>query len=168
MNKEPLKKISSKKEFFDVCDEIAVHKIGLATAIAERDRLVQEVLDKYDHSIQSMLDTIKQRQKLAEGWATKNKQLILHGESRSGLTALSVFAFRTGQPTIKPKGRLRIADIVKDLLAAGKRSLVRVKTDLDKDAAARLTDDELDEIGLKRVQVERFSVEPRNSEKEEV
>lgn len=164
----PVKNITSTDEFLMVCDEVAVHKVSLASAIAERDSKVQEILDIYDHTIKATMDTIKRRQKLAETWAKKNRKQILTGNSKRGLSPLSVYGFRTGQPTIKPKGKLRIADIVKDLIDTGKQSLVRTKQDLDKEAAGRLTDEQLDEIGLRRVQLERFIVEPRNNEKEEL
>jgi len=60
-----------------------------------------------------------------------------------------------------------MADVVKDLLAAGRRSLLNEKVDLDKNACARLSDEELAQIGLRRAQTERFHIEPKKSEKDD-
>ena len=126
----PIKKITTRDEFLAVCDEVAVHKINYASIVAERDEKIQEVLDTYDHTITATMDTIKRRQKLAEAWAKANRKEILEQDAKSGLSPLSIYAFRTGQPTIKPKGRLKLQDIVKDLIAVASLAAAMIKLDL--------------------------------------
>lgn len=158
--------VANKEEFLAMCDEVAVHEINLQKAIAERDEKLQEVHDTYDHVIEATRATIKTRKGLAAKWAGDHRREILLGDSRSGLSPLSIFSFRMGQPTIKPKGKRKLGDIVADLVAAQRDSLLKRKVELDKNAAARLDDQELSKIGLRRVQTERFHIEPRKGEDE--
>jgi len=156
--------LKTDQDFYAACDEIAVHKTALDAAEAERNKRVQAVMDRFEHTIEETKATIKALEKTAETYAKKHRKSLLPGDRKSATTPLAIFGFSKGKPAIKPIGKRTLVDVVTDLVAQGRRSLLRDKTELDKDAAARLTDEELAEVGLRRAQPERFHVEPRKAE----
>lgn len=143
--------------------------------IAKRDAKIAAITADYASEIEEHGEAIENNLTLLEQWADANAAEF--GDARSVVIGGARLGFRTGNPAVKPVGKLTFKAIVAALQKLGgdlEKKYLKVKTDLDKEAAlatARLlesTDEavraqaeaELEQVGVEIVQGETFYLDP--------
>lgn len=154
---------TSHAEFESALDQIAAAQVNLRTLEAYRDRDLQAVRDRHAPAIDAVAEFLKRQIVLAEKYAETHRDEVLPGKLKSAETALAVFGFRKGNPTLKPLNKRWTWDSVLEAVKARfKGRFIRTKEELDKDAIkAQLDDEQLAAIGCRIDQADDFFVEAK-------
>ena len=160
---------SNRAEFDDALDQIAQIQVAIRKAEAERDRAIQQVRDTFEPKIQGFSERVRGLALLAEKFAESHRGELLPPDRKSGETALAVYGFRTGNPTLKLLSKRWNWEGV---LEAVKRHFpgrfVRTTEAVEKDSLkAQLTDEQLATVGLRVDQAETFYVEAKEQPSEQ-
>lgn len=125
---------------------------------------------EYEDRAAPHLAGIKDRQAILETWAALHKDE--QPGRRSWVFPRAIIGWRKAGPTVKTKSRVKIVDVVARLLQVpwGKTYLRQADPQLDKDALLRdrdqLTRDQLDSLGIKFDDPDKFYVDPPNEKAE--
>lgn len=154
----------TRSDFELALDQIAAAQVNLRALEAKRDAAIQAVRDQHGPGIDSVADFIKTKIVLAEKYAEQHRSEILASGRKSAETALAVYGFRLGNPTLKTLNKRWTWDAVLDAVKARfKGRFVRTKEEVDKDALkAQLDDEQLASVGCRVEQREDFFVEAKD------
>lgn len=151
-------------EFDAAIDSIATLQVRLRILEGKRDKALQHVRDDYGPAIDSVTDELKTLVVLAEKFAETHRDEVCPPGRKSNESALAVFGFRLGNPTLKPLNkRWTWASVLDAVRAKFKGRFVRTKEELDKEALkAQLDDAQLATVGCRIEQREDFFVEAKD------
>ncbi len=158
-----------------IVSETVAAQIDREKRIAKRDGELQAINEKHAPQIEALSEEIDANLALIEQWADAHS--ASWGDARSISVLGHRIGFRTGNPAVKPNGKLTFKTIVAAIAKAGgdlAKKFLKVKTDLCKEtvlATARLLESpdeptraaaqaELDAIGCHIEQAESFYLEP--------
>lgn len=119
--------------------EIVAAQIAREKLIAARDLELERVGAKHNPDIDSITANIELNFELLEDWAENN------GQEFVGAKSMTInghrFGWRTGNPTVKARGKLSLKTILARLIEAGgtiRAQFVREKSELNKEAILEL------------------------------
>lgn len=155
--------------------ETVTAQIQREKLIAKRDEELQRINEKHAPGIEALSEEIDSNLGILEQWADAHS--AEWGTARSISVCGHRIGFRTGNPAVKPNGKLTFKAIVSMLAKAGgdlAKKFLKVKTDLCKEtvlatarqlesadeATALAAQAELDAIGCHIEQAEAFYLEP--------
>ncbi len=159
---KPESDILSKTEFEAVLDEIATLQIERDKLTVKRDKKLLELREAFDPEINTLNEKMQSRLLRADRFATIHRE-SLFGKLKSSATALTVFGFRLGNPTLKLLNKKWSWETVLETLKARSLTQFVISTEKpDKDSLkAQLNDEELAAVGCRIDQAESFFVEPK-------
>jgi phage host-nuclease inhibitor protein Gam len=160
---KPAADIASATEFNAVLDGIANDQLLRDALVLDRDQELLKIRDEFDPQINQVNERMNAALLRAERYAMTHRE-SLFGKLKSAASALTVFGFRLGNPTLKLLNRKWNWEQVLDALKSqvGGKQFIIVKEAPDKDAMkAKLRDDELAAVGCRVEQGEVFFVEPK-------
>ena len=165
---KPEPDIATRAEFETVLDSIAQDQIHRDALVLERDAQIQTVREEFDVAIELHNSRMAAAVTRAERYAVIHRELIF-GKLKSAATALTLFGFRTGNPTLVLLNRnWTWTAVLEAIKARCLLHLVVTKESVDKDAVKLQLDDATRAaIGTKIEQVETFFVEPKREEAQE-
>lgn len=102
MGSTKIKSIETRAKFDEAVDTVAKLQVAIAALKADRDRELQAVDEKYKGSLDALQDKRDLQLKLAEEYASENREELFPRGLKSVETTLATFGFRIGQPTLKP------------------------------------------------------------------
>ena len=160
--------IASPAEFFRVLDQIAQDQLAREQALLDLETEINQVRERYEPVTKTLGDRLSAAVLRAEKYATIHRE-TLFGKTKSASTALTLFGFRLGQPTLKLlNSKWKWETVIAALKANKLDQFVVVKETPDKDGMkANLSDDQLALVGTRIDQTESFFVEPKREEKQE-
>ena len=158
-----------------VVNETVAAQIDREKRTAKRDAEIQEITEKHSPKIDALSAEIENNMVILEQWADAHS--ATWGDARSIVVGGNRLGFRTGNPAVKPVGKLTFKAIIASIAKAGgdlAKKFLKQKTDLCKEtilATARQlesTDEatriaaqaELDAIGCHIEQAETFYLDP--------
>lgn len=155
--------LSSRIEFDRCIDDLARTTVALRRLEARRDEKIQAVRAEWEPSVREATARVESLTLLVEKYAEEHRSELLPGKIKSGETALAIFGFRLGQPTLKLLGRSWNWEKVMDALSArGLTTFIRTKREPDKEGMKQhLTAEQLATVGCHVDQAETFFVEPK-------
>jgi len=161
--------LSSRLEFERCIDDLARTTVALRRLEARRDEQLQKVRTDYDPAVSEAAARVASLTLIAEKYAEEHRAELLPGKEKSAQTALAIFGFRLGPPTLKLLSRQWSWEKVLEALKERKlTALIRVKHEPDKDAMkAQLDAGQLAAVGCRSVQDDAFFVEPKEQPSEE-
>lgn len=161
--------LTSRIEFTRCIDDLARTTVALRKLEARRDEQIQKTRAEWEPSVREAAARVEALTLLVEKYAEEHRSEVLPGKEKSAQTALAVFGFRLGQPTLKLLSRQWTWEKVMDALQArGLASLIRLKREPDKEGMkAQLTSEQLFAVGTHVDQAETFFVEPKEQPTEE-
>lgn len=157
--------LQSLAAFREAVDEVATLQLGINIHTAKRDKKIQAIRDEADPKIAEYTARRDALLAAAESYAETHREELLPPDRKSSDTALAVFGWRVGNPTLKPlNARWNFARILERCRELGRTQFIAIKETLDKDRIKSdlQTDAELAEIGCRIEQVEGFYVEPKD------
>jgi phage host-nuclease inhibitor protein Gam len=158
--------ITSKMEFEQTLDLIAEYQLKRDAMVVDRDAEILAAREKFGPQIETIEDRMKALVLSAEKYATIHRE-TLFGKLKSAATALTVYGFRTGNPTLKLLNKKWSWETVLEALKAtawGRQFLV-TKESVDKDVLKAQADDvQLATVGCRVEQTEAFFVEPKRDQ----
>lgn len=165
IKKSKLSAIETNDHLHATVDEIARIEVVIRQRCAKRDAAIQLVRIEHDTQIEEDKSRRDALMKLAATYASVNRASLFATGFKSAASALAIFGFRKGNPTIKTLNSKWTLDKV----LAGLRELgkyIRTVEEIDKQAIhdAGLTDAQLAEIGIRIDSGERFYVESKSEE----
>lgn len=160
--------LRTRAEFDTSIDQLARLTVELRAATAERDEKLQLVRAKYDAPCADLTAQIDALALAVEKYAEEHREELLPGKAKSAETALAVFGFRLGQPTLKTLNKAWTWDrVLEELGARGLSRFIRTKKEPDKDAIKQhLPAEQLAAVGCRIDQAETFFVEPKEQHAE--
>lgn len=154
--------IESSAKLLETIDDIARLEVSIRAKEAKRDHAIQTVRIEHDVQIEDDKKRLKSLMTLASNFAAANRDTLFAAGMKSAASALARFGFRSGNPTLKVLNNKWTMD---DVLVAVKKlgKFFRTVEELDKESihAAKLSDAELAQIGLRLDSGERFFVESK-------
>jgi len=149
---------------FDVAvDKIATLQVALRILEGKRDKDIQRARDAHAEQIESTSAELKGLAVLAEKYADEHRGEICPPGRKSNESALAVFGFRLGNPTLKTLNkRWTWESVIEAVRSRFAGRFIRTKEELDKDALkAQLTDEQLASVGCRIEQREDFFIEAK-------
>ena len=134
---------------------------------AQLDAELTRIRERYAPALDSENALCDEAAEQIASWAELNKEAF--GEKRSMVLTHGTIGWRLGNPAVRLRARVR-AEAALDRVRAAAPEFIRRTEELDKQAilaayAARgLPDAELEPLGLRITQTERFFVEPKSEE----
>lgn len=155
--------LRSRAEFDQTIDQLARLTVALRQAEAARDEQLQAVRALHDGPCADLKTEIERLALAAEKYAEGHRDDLLPGKAKSAETALAIFGWRLGQPTLKTLNKAWTWDrVLEELGARGLSRFIRTKREPDKDALkVHLQPEELAAVGCRIDQAETFFVEPK-------
>ena len=155
--------LRSRAEFDHAIDTLARLTVQLRRAEAVRDEKIQLVRTHFDPACAEQLAQIDGLALAVEKYAEEHREELLPGKAKSAETALAVFGFRLGQPTLKTLNKAWTWDrVLEELGARGLARFIRTNREPDKEALKQhLPPEELAAVGCRVDQAETFFVEPK-------
>ena len=106
--------------------------------------------------------------KLLKEWAAAHREDVF-ADRKTLQLAHGEIGFRLGQPRVAPRSRVTWASVLERIERLGRGEYVRIKREVDKDALLADREQleasgELEQMGLKTAQTERFFAEPKQEE----
>lgn len=153
----------NREELERLVGDYAIQEIAIAQLTAELDERLLAVRAEYEQRLGARAE---QRDALGEAigaWGEMNKAAF--GEKRSLELMHGTIGWRLGKPTVKLRPRVRAEDAVSLCKSTENSDLIRIKAELDKEqilnryAGNKITDEQLEAIGVKIEQTERFFVD---------
>lgn len=158
-----------------IVNETVSAQIEREKRTAKRDAELQEITEKHSPKIDALTAEIENNMVLLEQWADAHSSTW--GDARSISVAGHRLGFRTGNPAVKPNGKLTFKAIIAAVAKMGgdlAAKFLKVKTDLCKEtvlSTARQLESadettraaaqaELDAIGCHIEQAETFYLDP--------
>lgn len=155
--------------------ETCAAQIAREKLIAKRDAKIATITAEYAEEIDGHSETIDTNLVLLEQWLDANDGEL--GDARSTVIGGARLGFRTGNPAVKPTGKLTLKAVIAGLKKLGgdlAKKYLREKTELAKEtvlATARLCESadakvaadaaaELEQIGVEVQQGETFYLDP--------
>jgi len=165
---KPAPDITTATEFAAVLDTIAQDQLAREQALLDMESEINIVRERYEPVTRTLGDRISSAVLRAEKFATVNRE-SLFGKLKSASTALTLYGFRLGQPTLKLLNKKWSWEtVIAALKANDLAQFVVTKETPDKDGMkAQLSDEQLACVGTRIDQVESFFVEPKREEKSE-
>lgn len=150
-------------EFSAALDEIATLQVKLRILEAKRDKAIQLARDAHAKDIDAVSAQLKSTLALAEKFAESHRDEILPPGKKSSETALAIYGFRLGNPTLKPLNkRWTWGTILGAVRTRFQGRFIRTKEELDKDALkAQLSDEQLASVGCRIEQSEDFFIDAK-------
>lgn len=155
-------------------DDVEQMMAAYATADAARRKItaqldaeITRLREKYAPALDRENERCDEAEEQIASWAELNKEAF--GEKRSMVLTHGTIGWRLGNPAVKLRARVR-AEAALERVRANAPEFIRRTEELDKQAilaayAARgLTDAQLEPLGLRITQTERFFVEPKTEE----
>lgn len=162
--KDKLPAIVNNDQLLVTIDDIARLEVSIRALEAKRDAAIQLVRTEHDERIEQDKARLKNLMTLASAYAGANR-LSLFGNAKSAVSALARFGFRSGNPTLKPLNKKWSMDsVLEKLKQLGKYTRQVIEMDKEAIHAAKLTDVELAELGLRIDSGEKFFVESKADE----
>lgn len=162
--KEKLPAIVTKEQLLATIDDIARLEVSIRALEAKRDAAIQLVRTEHDERIEQDKARLKNLMQLAGTYSASNRQ-SLFGTAKSAASALARFGFRSGNPTLKPLNKKwTMESVLEKLKQLGKYTRQVIEMDKEAIHAAKLTDVELAELGLRIDSGEKFFVESKAEE----
>lgn len=152
--------IKTRPQFEIVLDRTVVLLNEREAQRAARAEAVQAVEARFQATLKDLDAQIDTGLQALETFTRDHEPELLPGQSRSTILGIAKFGFRTGQPTVKPKRKWTWERVMESIRTSDRTDLIRVKEEPDKEALRALPEEELDALGLRLEQVERFFVEP--------
>jgi phage host-nuclease inhibitor protein Gam len=155
--------LRTRAEFDSTIDQLARLTVALRAIEAERDAKLQAVREKHDAPCAELAAEISALALAAEKFAEEHRDELFPGKAKSAETALALFGFRLGQPTLKTLSKAWTWERVLEALdAAGLTHFIRTKREPDKEGLKQhLPPDQLAAVGCRIDQAEAFFVEPK-------
>jgi phage host-nuclease inhibitor protein Gam len=142
------------REIGDLQHDINAYQEGLREDVDELKNAAAQV-------IKPMQDKIKQKTASLEAFATANRKGYF-GKAQSRILNFGLIGWRRSTKISIAKNTL---EKIKEVFSPAKaKSLVRTKEEVDKQALAKLTDEQLASVGAKRKGKEAFFAEPALAE----
>lgn len=153
-------------EFEAALDDVVAMTTEQRKMEVDRDAEIQSVQEAYNDDILDIKKKIKGLMAQAEKYALSHRIEVLPAGKKSAETALCIFGFRVGNPTLALLNRKWSWDeVVNALMSAGLDRYIVTKKTPDKDGLkAKLDDNELAAIGCRVKQSEAFWVEPKTED----
>lgn len=152
--------ITSQEEFINTLDQIARLGVKLDTLQATKETAVQKVLTEHDPEIKKVSGDIDQLTKRAEQWASPRRDELFSKGKKSASTALTIYGYRLGNPSLKPAKGWTWDKVVKLLQDTHRKAYLVTKTTPDKEAIRlHVKPHKLAKLGLEIKQEETFYVE---------
>ena len=156
--------IKSRIEFDVTIDELARATVKLREAQAKRDEQIQSIRDMYAPACNVFAEQVQGLALAAEKYAEEHRDELFVGKVKSAETALAVFGFRLGQPTLKTLSKAWTWErVLEALIERGLKRFVRTKQEPDKEALKQhMSAEELAGVGCRIDQTETFFIEPKD------
>lgn len=152
--------ITSQEEFINTLDQIARLGVKLDTLQATKETAVQKVLTEHDPEIKKVSGDIDQLTKRAEQWASPRRDELFSKGKKSASTALTIYGYRLGNPSLKPAKGWTWDKVVKLLQDTHRKAYLVTKMTPDKEAIRlHVKLHKLAKLGLEIKQEETFYVE---------
>lgn len=152
--------ITSQEEFINTLDQIARLGVKLDTLQATKETAVQKVLTEHDPEIKKVSGDIDQLTKRAEQWASPRRDELFSKGKKSASTALTIYGYRLGNPSLKPAKGWTWDKVVKLLQDTHRKAYLVTKMTPDKEAIRlHVKPHKLAKLGLEIKQEETFYVE---------
>ena len=145
----------------------ALQRIGelrreIVAASAEATGKIDELKAQLIEDLTPFLDSIERNQAALEAWAAANKELFK--DPRSIELNWGRIGFRWSRWKIVTLGKLKTETIIEKIRAAKLPQLIRVKEEIDKEAALNYSKEDLAKCGLKKKQTDEFFYEVKEIE----
>ena len=147
--------------------QVAASDAATRKVTAQMDAEITRIREKYAAILDRENERCDEAEEQIASWAELNKEAF--GEKRSMVLTHGTIGWRLGNPAVKLRARVR-AEAALERVRANAPEFIRRTEELDKQAilaayAARgLTDAQLEPLGLRITQTERFFVEPKTEE----
>lgn len=161
---------SHRSEFDAAVDQIATLQVKLRILEAKRDKDIQRARDAHGAAIDEVATQLKATLSLAERYAVDHRDEIVPPGRKSSESALAVFGFRLGNPTLKTLNKRWTWDgVLEAVRSRFNGRFIRTSEAVDKDALkAQLSDEQLAGVGCRIEQREDFFVEAKEQASEVV
>jgi phage host-nuclease inhibitor protein Gam len=163
--------IETVSELHTTIDRIAVLEVRIRKLAAVRDEAIQQVTAIHDGQIEADKAEQKSLVSLASTFAKAHRELVFGSKLKSAATTLARFGFREGKDSLKPLSKKFTWEKILESLKELKKYVRTVtKEEVDKEAlhAAKLTDAQLAELGLRMDKDETFFVESKAEDADRV
>jgi phage host-nuclease inhibitor protein Gam len=142
-----MKKIMSMEDADKALRDIAEIAARIETEEAIADREVRQVREDLVRRVKPLRERIEELEDALEQWAKSGRS---EWPTKSIELNFGIVGFRLPRPTIKCL--LAIETIIERLRARKMNSCIRVKEEIDKEALANYSDEEIAAVGCKRKQ----------------
>lgn len=155
--------IRSRQEFDQILENIVTMQLSKERLELRRDHHILNVRKDYDPDIADLSEKMGTAVLRAEKYATAHRADLLPGKKKSAETSVTIFGFRTGNPTLVLLNRKWSWGMVLDTLKRlGRVDLIITKQEPHKDAMKSALDDAgLAEVGTRIKQDETFFIDPK-------
>lgn len=169
--------IKNKEAFIDAVNELAKKLVRLAKLEAARDLEIQKIQEKHSYEIESLNEEIKEARDDTRLFAEDNRATVFpDAESKTGQTELAIYRFYLTPPKIALLNKKFDDDRCVGLMKSNRQlaPFIRPKEEIDRAsllaaiAENNLTPADLEAVGLKHSQSEKFEVKPRVESGEKV
>jgi phage host-nuclease inhibitor protein Gam len=155
--------LRTRAEFDAAVDQLARTTVELRKLEAARDEQLQRVRATFDEPCADRSSQIDGLALAVEKYAEEHRDELFTGKVKSSETALALFGFRFGQPTLKTLNKAWTWDrVLEQLDSLNLGRFIRTKRECDKDAMKQHLDAAaLATVGCRIDQAETFFVEPK-------
>ncbi len=158
-------------DYEECLDAIADLTVKRDKAQAKLDKAILAARDEHGAAVEELNNQIAAKLAQAEQFATRNRETLLSGDTKSGETGKARWGWRLGNPTLVLLSRkITWAKVCEKIKELGKTAYLKIadpKPDKDK-LKAELSDEELATLGLRIEQTEAFWVEPKTDTAERI
>lgn len=158
--------IKDQAEFIQTLDSIARKGVELDTLQAAKEAALQQVLTDHDPKISEVTKEIDQLTMRAEQWASLRREKLFQKGKKSASTALTIYGYRLGNPSLKPAKGWNWNKITSLLKSTHRKAYLVTKTTPDKEAIRlHVKPHKLAMLGMEIKQEETFFVERKTEKK---
>lgn len=163
---KPEPDLLTRAQFDALVDDTVQLQLAKEKAELKRDKRLLEIREETDPQIENLSSTIKSNLLRAEKFANVHRDEIFPSKAKSTSTALALFGFRIGNPTLVLLNRKWTWEsVIAAIRAKELAGYLITKTAVDKDAVKLQLDDATRaEIGTRVEQVEQFFIDPKRDE----
>ncbi len=160
--------IESDAQFIADVDRIAVLKTNKSLAETALEKELQKVRDFHQPSIDAIVDSINSATAACRNYLKKKpvQARLFKDGLKSGESSKATFGYRLGAPSIKALDtKSNLEQVAAQLIAADKLDYIFIKPtpapsiDTQKVLAAKLPEDRLAALGLRKTQSESFYID---------
>lgn len=154
--------LRSKAEFTDTVNTIAALQLEIEEAEATLNKELAQLQEAAKENIAALKTDRDAKLAAATAYAEEHRDALFPGVEKTAASALASYGFRLSPPSLKAlSGAWPTARTIEALQAADKTEYLTIKTALNKEALKTdLTDAQLAEYGLRRVQADEFWISP--------